>query len=223
MANPKVDAANEAAKLNPRYVPIELRPAPFEGRKNGFVQPSRPLIVPTLKREAPIAKSLKELGQVPNVNIVKCAPVKEGASKRKAIAEKVIAPVAVSPSPSHWFTEAHMLSDVLFITYTRGMTVHDKGGKALFYANGGGEIQHLHATLAYAWDALRHGKIAKIAGVKAGEYQRHNHIDMDTHQVYRSPLHADPIARARAIEDARMRHADEKWLASAIPNAKRTG
>lgn len=214
MADPKMMAA-EAAKKNPRYVAIELRPATFEGKKNTFIAPSKPLVAPTLKRDVVIAKSLKDLGQVPNVNLVKCAPVKEGASKRKAIAEKVIAPAPKAPSKPT-FTEAHVLSDEMFIIHTRGMNVHDKGGKNLFFANGGGEIVHLYSTLAFAWEALRQSKLSRIAGVKAGAYRRHNHIDLNTHQVYRSPLHADPSVRQRAIEDARIRQADDKWLASAV-------
>lgn len=207
--------------LNSRYVPVELRPATYQGNKNAFIAPSKPLVAPTLKRDVVISKSLKELGQIPNVNLVTCPPMKEGSAKRKAIANKVTTPVASKLSWKPTFTEAHVLSDELFITYTRGMTVHDKGGRSLFYANGGGEIVHLHATLAFAWEALRKSKIAKLAGVKGAEYKRHNHIDLSTHQVYVSPLHADPMVRQRAVEEARQRRDTEQWLNSAIGKKNR--
>lgn len=221
MANPKLDAANEAAKLNPRYVPIELRPAPFEGKKNGFIAPSKPLIVPTLRRDVAVSKSLADLGQVANVNLIKCAPVQEDKPKRRSNAAKVVPVVTVVTQRITW-TQAHVLSDELFITYTRGMTVHSKGGMNLFMANGGAEIKDLHATLAFAWEALRKGKLSKLAGVTAGEYRRHNPINPNTHHVYRSPLQQDPYVRARAIEESRSRQSDEQWLSSALPSAKRT-
>lgn len=221
MANPKLDAANEAAKLNPRYVAIELRPAPFEGKKNTFIQPSKPLITPTLKRDVAVSKSLSELGQIPNVNLVKCAPVVEEKAKRRTGTAKV-APVITKVVQRITWTEAHVLSDTLFITYTRSMSIHDKGGMNLFMANGGAEIKDQHATLAFAWEALRKGKLAKLAGVTAGEYRRHNPINSDTHQVYRSPLQQDPYVRARAIEEARNRHNDEEWLRSGVGKSKRS-
>ena len=208
---------------NPKFVPVENRPATFEGKKNVFIAPSKPLVAMTLKRDVVISKSLKELGQIPNVNTIDCPKVQDGTGKRKKIAENASASASapkglIKPT----FTEAHVLSDQLFITYTSKMSIHDKGGKALFYANGGGEIVHLHTTLAFAWEALRKQKLSSIMGIKPSHkpYSRADVIDMTRFQVYRSPLQRDPHLRSRAREEAVTRAQDQLWLRS--NEAKRT-
>lgn len=230
--------------LNPKFVPVELRPARFQAPKPVFQPPSKGLINYNQKREVPVAKSLKELGQIPHVTTLIVEEKKSKPSKLK-LDKKDNKPVAKSRYVPPFGPE-DIVSDAEYIKLTRsfchatigegtsmyeGVNLSDAKTLRLFFANGGAEkdsdgvmFVDKFDTLANAFDALRLDKLARLSGLKATEYKRYTQMDMRDKSVYSSHLEKQYsfVNKVRAREEAEVRSKSETWRDSGMMILRRT-
>ncbi len=187
--------------------------------KAAFIDPPKALVFPT-KRDTTPAKSLAELGMgklfLPKFGSDKPAKVKSEKVKAEKAAKVKVEKVEVVSDPFFGvrFTEAHILSDVDFIKYTRApFNIHSKGAKALFFANGGSAYLG-HDCLQGSFEAMRQNILAKLAGLTAGEtYKRVGTKLTGVHNVFNAGSYekAQRI-RENAREIARIREENHNWL-----------
>lgn len=205
------------------------KPAYFAG-SNVLVHPS--------KREVPVAKSLKDmspeelsaLGIEPgkllmptfgSPNPKKEKQVREPKVKVQKEKTEPKVDIPADPFMGVKFTEAHILSNEDFIRYTRKYTIHDKGIKAIFFANGGAAYLGCD-TLQTAFEAMRRNILAKIAGLTAASmpYKRVNQLEGEHHVFNEKAYEQSMLIRARAFELARIRSENSKWLNTPILKRK---
>lgn len=205
--------------------------------KPAYFAPPQALVHPS-KREVVVAKSLKDmsadelaaLGIEPGKLLLpvfggkkvreqkekKEKPKKEKSAKQPEEKKEI---VSSDPFMGVKFTEAHILSDEDFIRFTRKHNIHDKGMKAIFFANGG-KAYTGYETLQTAFEAMRRNVLAKLAGLTAGEpYKRVREIEGE-HHVFNAGTYAEAqLIRERARELARIRESNAKWMLKPIRKA----
>ena len=203
------------------------KPAYFVG-SNVLVHPS--------KREVPVAKALKDMtpeelsalgiepGKLCMPTFGSPKPKKEKKVREPKAPKIVPQKENVDPDPFMGvkFTEAHILSDEDFIRYTRKHNVHDKGMKAIFFANGG-KAYLGYDTLQTAFEAMRRNILAKIAGLTPSDkpYKRVGSLLEGEHSVFNKDSYEQAqLIRVRAFELARIRNENNKWLNSPILKRK---
>jgi len=171
--------------------------------KPAYIEPpaawAQPVITPKL--------SLPVFGGVK----VKLPKEKREKKEKGGKKSKAIAPPA-DPFMGVRFTEAHILSDIEFVKATRApFNVHSKGGKALFFANGG--VAYLGCdTIQTAFESMRRNILAKIAGLTPGEEYKRIRDMGDNHVFNGSTYVASQLIRDKAREQARIQEENVCWM-----------
>lgn len=184
----------------------------FEQPRKAFIQPSRPLITPTLKRDNAPSIPVSNLPPLPALNLPSFGtPVRKVPKERKPRTPRTSKHAEDTGSVvAYIIDESLIMSDEDFMIKTRAHSVHDAGMKEIFMANGGAAILHKYSTVATAFDALRREKqlriMAKNKAVAAA-------VDKPEVKVYVPGLPQDAQRiRERAQHNAARRRENEEWI-----------
>lgn len=186
----------------------------FTSPRPAHIQPSKPLIVPTLKKETTIGTPISALPPLPGLNL----PVfGNNVIRERKVREKKVKEVPAPYVPT--VDSTLVCTDEEFIIKTRSSIIHDPGMKELFFANGGIEIYSRYGTLAQAFDALRRNKQARLTGKLSGinanskPYERVSRPTSNVRVYVPGGTAADTMnVRERAQENARHRQENENWI-----------
>ena len=186
----------------------------FSSPRPAFVEPSRPLVTPTLKKEnGPIVNL--DRPALPALKLPSFGtPVRKEPKEKKEKGSRKRTTKSSEPSgPMVIYGPEHVCSDEEFIVKTRTKTIHDEGVKELFFANGGEEMVDNYDTLAQAFDALRREKMVKLANARNPQLQKPIQNRQEEKKVYVRGLPSDAQRiRERAAQDARRRQDNEEWM-----------
>lgn len=189
----------------------------FSMPRKEFIQPSRPLVTPTLKRDNAPAIPVSQLPPLPALALPSFGTPVVREKKERAKRQSKETPV-VNHAPMVLYGPEHVCTDEEFIIKTRAHSIHDPGIKELFFANGGEEIVDKYDTLAQAFDALRRHKTIKRSGAlnvtaETPLRSRTNQIDTSKYHVYQKGSHEEAQRiRDRARDDADRRRKNEEWI-----------
>lgn len=190
----------------------------FTMPRKAFIEPSRPLLVPMLKRDNAPAIPVSQLAPLPALALPSfgTSVVREKKERSKRQPKEV---EAVYHGPMVLYGPEHVCTDHDFIVKTRAHSIHDPGMKELFFANGGEAMVDDYDTLAQAFDALRRQKTVKLSGQLNGVTaetplrSRTNQIDTSKYHVYQKGSHEEAQrVRDRARDDANRRRENEEWI-----------